>query len=336
MRQSHHLNLSEAIHGLKAFICASCQLTLCSLGLFVIFHLLLPEETQAQPYLQPTDSQQTSAPLPANDLQNQPLVVPPISFVDINSGRFDKLEINLLGGQFLDGSVDQLHLVAKNMDLAKGLLACLNVEVTGGHFQDFTLDHLKLNTQGALIFDTGILFNHRMLQFSEPALAEVTAVVTQKSLNLFLNSPNTLNRLAVVALKKSSFLSNLLGASGNLISFASGNVLLERDNHLEFSLDSRLAVGNVTLPIPLQLSTKMTLQNGWVYLSDTHLLTSGQEISPLLSQMIVDRVNSLSAWGQRSDDIQFNFTDLRVVPQDRFVLTGTAAVRRLRFGRSAL
>src|ERR1700723_541111 len=43
---------------------------------------------------------------------SQPVVVPPISFVDVNSGHFGKLEINLEDAQFLDTAVDRLHLLA--------------------------------------------------------------------------------------------------------------------------------------------------------------------------------------------------------------------------------
>ncbi len=51
-----------------------------------------------------------------------PVLVPPISFVDVNSGRFGKLEIDLTDGQFLDAAVDQMHLTANNLDVKEGLL----------------------------------------------------------------------------------------------------------------------------------------------------------------------------------------------------------------------
>src|SRR5580700_4451019 len=67
----------------------------------------------------------------------EPMVVPPISFVDVNSGRFGKLEIDLENGQFLDTAVDKLHLVARDFDVQPGTLKSLNINLTGGHIHDF-------------------------------------------------------------------------------------------------------------------------------------------------------------------------------------------------------
>src|SRR5262249_14306782 len=79
---------------------------------------------QATP-LQPTGPQPTfSSPWSGQG----PIIVPPISFVDVNSGRFGKLEIDLEDGVFLEGAVDRLHFVAREMDLTKGSLASLDVD----------------------------------------------------------------------------------------------------------------------------------------------------------------------------------------------------------------
>jgi hypothetical protein len=269
---------------------------------------------------------------PAGQAGSAPLIVPPITFVDVNSGRFGKLEIDLEDGQFMDGAVDRLHLLAKNMDMRQGSLDALDMDMTGGHLQDFTFDRLSLSTQGTLTFDTGVLFNHRMLQFISPAVAQVTAVVSQESLNRFVNSPTTLNRLSVAAFKQTGILESLLG-NPNLLTITGADVALKKNSRVFLTMQTRLGVGEMAIPVPLELNTQMVLRDGWVYLTDTHLSTAGQEISPQLSKLIVDKVNNLSSWGHRSDDIQFNFTSLKVVPGDKFVLQGTAYVRRLRFGR---
>ena len=112
----------------------------------------------------------------------EPVVVPPISFVDVNSGRFGKLEIDLEEAQFLDTAVDKLHLVARNFDVEGGTLKSLSVAIAGGHIHDFIFDQLSMNTSGALKFDPGILLNHRVLQFDQPAQADVSVVVSQASL----------------------------------------------------------------------------------------------------------------------------------------------------------
>ncbi|MCA9815752.1 MAG: hypothetical protein KC652_11605, partial [Cyanobacteria bacterium HKST-UBA01] len=76
-----------------------------------------------------------NAPNPMQGILNQPLtnsgpgaiVVPPISFVDINTGRFGKLEIDLDDGEFMEGSCKNIHLVARDMDLREGLLKSLDI-----------------------------------------------------------------------------------------------------------------------------------------------------------------------------------------------------------------
>ena len=296
--------------------------------------------TSPQPYSQPALPYRPFSGAPGFSPQMRPadaqgpIIAPPITFIDVNSGRFDKLDIDLEGGQFLDGAVDKLHLTARNMDLTAGTLNSLAVDVTGGHFQDFTFDRLTMNTQGTLNFDTAVLFNHRTLQFSTPALADVSAVISQDSLNRFVNSPRTLDRLSVAASKGSGFLESLLGSNPNLLTITAASVALQKNNRLALGAQTKLGVGQLAVPVPLELNTQMLLKDGWLYLTDTHLTTAGQEISPQLSQLIVDKVNGLAEWGHRSDDITFNFTTIKVVPGDKFVLQGTAQVKRLRFGRN--
>lgn len=275
---------------------------------------------------------------PANNesvLNNGPVVVPPISFIDINSGRFGKLEIDLTDAQFLDAAVDKMHLTAQNLDLNSGTLQSLAIDIKGGHFQDFTFDNLVLETSGTLNFDVGILLNQKALQFRTPATAQVSAVISEEGLNRFLKSPRTLDRLSVNSGKKLGFLKNLLGNNANIgLTVTDGNIKLDRGNRVTISMATKLAAGGVGVPIPVELNTRLGLKDGWVELSDTHLLTSGQEISPELSNMIVKKVNGLANWGQSTDDIVFKFTKLKVVPGNKFILEGTADVNRLRFGRN--
>ncbi|HEY9784480.1 MAG TPA: LmeA family phospholipid-binding protein [Candidatus Obscuribacterales bacterium] len=264
-----------------------------------------------------------------------PILVPPISFVDINSGRFGKLEMDIEDGHFMDGSVDKMHILARDLDLAEGLLKSLNVDVTGGHFQDFTFDQLTLNTEGDLHFDSGILFNHRMFKFTTPAQAQVTAVISQNSLNKFINSPRTLDRLSARMTRPGGMLANLLGAAPGNVGFnlTGGDIKLGKSNSLMLNLDTRVGIGQVGVPIPVAVNTKLELKDGWPLMTDTKVLTAGQQLPPELSRVLVDKVNSLANWGTRSEDIHFSFTDLKVVPGNRCILRGTAEVNQLRFSR---
>jgi len=179
------------------------------------------------------------------------------------------------------------------------------------------------------------LLNQKILQFRTPANAQVSAVISEESLNRFLKSPRTLDRLSVNSGKKLGFLKNLLGNNANIgLTVTNGNITLDKGNRVVINMDTRLAAGGVGVPIPVQLNTRLGLRDGWVELTDTHLLTSGQEISPELSNMVVKKVNGLANWGQSTDDIIFKFTRLKVVPGNKFILEGTADVNRLRFGRS--
>ncbi|MBX9669750.1 MAG: hypothetical protein K2X93_19155 [Candidatus Obscuribacterales bacterium] len=264
-----------------------------------------------------------------------PMVAPPISFVDVNSGKFGKLEIDLEAAQFLDASVDNLHLIARNMDLREGLLNSLDIAVTGGHMQDFIFDKLTLTTQGSMRFDAGVLFNQKILQFTQPTQADVTCEISQESLNKFVNAPDTLDRLSATAVKKAGMLAGLFGGNAPSIgvTVSNGQVVLGKSNRVNIKFDAKVGVGEMAVPMPIEVQSVLGLSNGWVEATDTKLMTAGQEISPAISQWLVKKVNGLSSWGTKSDDIHFQFTDIKVKPGKGFVLRGTAQVNRLRFAR---
>lgn len=269
-------------------------------------------------------------------LNNQgPILAPPISFVDINSGRFGKLDIDMEDGQFLDGAAKQLHLTARNLDLNEGILKSLDINVNGGTFQDFTIDQLSLTTAGDLNFDTGILLNHKILRFTTPAHAQVTATISQDGLNRFINSPRTLERLSYTATKSGGMLANLLGSMGGNVGFSltQGDIKLTKSNSISMNLVTRVGIGQVGVPIPVEIKAKLGLKDGWVEMQDTQVSTNGQTLSPEIAKLLVNKVNGLSNWGKRSDDIQFSFTELKVVPGKQFILKGTAEVKQLRFSR---
>jgi hypothetical protein len=269
-------------------------------------------------------------------LNNQgPILAPPISFVDINSGRFGKLDIDMEDGQFLDSAAKHLHLTARNLDLNEGILKSLDINVQGGTFQDFTIDQLTLSTAGDLNFDTGILLNHKILRFTTPAQAQVSATISQASLNSFINSPQTLQRLSYSATKSGGMLASLLGGMGGNVGFSltQGDIKLAKANSVNLNLITRVGIGQVGVPIPVDIKAKLGLKDGWLEMQDTQVSTNGQQLPPEIAKLLVNKVNGLSNWGKRSDDIQFSFTELKVIPGKQFILKGTAEVKQLRFSR---
>ena len=257
------------------------------------------------------------------------------SELDISSGRFGRLDIDLVDAKFSEASVDKLHLTATDMDLKASTLKSLAITVNGGHFQEFIFDQFTLNTQGDLNFDSSLLLNDKVLQFSTPAEANVTAVVNQESLNAFLSSPITLEKLSVQANKRVGMLATMLGANASNfgITLSGANVSLLKQNRVSITTNANVGMGGVGVPLPLELNGKLGLENGWIAVSDTHLNTNGQEISPQLSEMLVKKINGLASWGTKSNDIQFSFTDLKVIAGKQFILKGTAKINRLRFGK---
>jgi hypothetical protein len=264
-----------------------------------------------------------------------PVVVPPISFVDVNAGRFGKLEIDLEDGQFLDAAVDKLHLTAKDLDVKEGVLKSLDIAVYGGHLSDFTFDHLTVSSQGDLKFDPGMLINHRLLQFIEPVSAYVTATVSQASLNRYLNSPRTLSKLSVTVGRKAAAIASLVGVDTRSLGLnvSQADLAIKRGNTVIVDFQSNFGFGQVGLPINAEVQGKLDLQDGWLAVSEPHLLTAGQEISPELSALLLKKIASISQAVQNSQDIRFSFTDLKVVPNKHIQLKGTAQISRLRFGR---
>ena len=264
-----------------------------------------------------------------------PIAAPPLSFVDINTGRFGKLEIDMEDGQFMDGAADNIHLTARQMDFGQGELKSLDIEARGAHVRDFIIDKITMSTQGALHFDSGLMLNQKTLQFTQPATAQVTAVISQESLNKFLKAPNTLDRLSYSVTQKGGMLANLLGAAGANagLSVQNASLVLGKNNKVNLEADGKIGMGGMSIPLSAQLDSELFLENGWVLLRNTKVMTAGQELSPQLSEMLVKKVNSLSNLGTKSDDIHFSFTDLKVISGKQLVVSGTAQINRLRFGR---
>lgn len=265
----------------------------------------------------------------------QPVVVPPITFVDVNSGRFGKLEIDLEDAQFLDTAVDKLHLVAKNLDVREGVLKSLDISVRGGHIHDFTFDQLNMATETSMNFDPGALLNHRILQFTQPIQTEVTATVSQDSLNRFLNSPKTLDKLSVTANGRAAAIASMVGINGSLgLSVAKASLVIEKHNKIAVNFDSNLGVGQMGIPINGEIEGTLDLEDGYLNVSDTHILTNGQELPPQVSNMLVKKIDSVANSIQKSDDIRFSFSELKVIAGKRIQLRGIAQVNRLRFGQA--
>ncbi|HNH72903.1 MAG TPA: hypothetical protein PLF23_03975, partial [Candidatus Obscuribacter sp.] len=137
--------------------------------------------------------------------------------------------------------------------------------------------------------------------------------------------------------QKAAILANLLGAgAGNLgLTMETADISLLNSNKVNISATGKLGLAQLAVPLSAQVESRLFLQDGWVQVGDTKLMTAGQEISPQLSQMLVAKINNLSNLGQKSDDIHFSFTNLKVVPGKQLMVTGTAQVNRLRFGRQS-
>jgi len=269
-------------------------------------------------------------------VQAPPVLTAPTSLIDLNSARFGKLTIDLQNGQFHDTSIDSGSATAIDMDFRQGSLKGLNIDVLGGHFQQFIFDEMTINTGGDLHFDPRTLLQEKVLQFSTPAKADVMVTVSQDSLNKFLADPNTLQNLSVTVSKRLGGLASLFGASlANLgVKLHEAHIVLNKGNKIVIAVNADLEMAGVGVPLSFEVDAQLGIKDGWVDVSDTHLMTNGQEISPQLSEMLVKKINSLASWGHKSDDIQFDFTDIKVVPGKQFTVKGTAQIKRLRLERS--
>ncbi len=256
----------------------------------------------------------------------------PDRLIDLNSCKCSSLTFDIDSGQFMNANVNKLQVALLNLDTYQGLLGSLELILNGGQFESFFLDQLRMKTESVLSFSTESLLNKRSFDFRNPAIANVSAVISQNSLNRFISSPSTLQLLSNGAQNKlPSLLGELVGAALQLrVQQASLRLLPE--NRVQIDALANAAVLGSQNTIPVSILAKLALQDGWVSLTDTQILTAGQPIPQELSAALVKRVNGLAQWGNKNDDIQFRFTRLTVVPGDRFELSGQARIKRLRFG----
>jgi hypothetical protein len=277
---------------------------------------------------------------------NMPLQVQPGQFpqgqmspdqvcpMDLTSATFGKLVIDMENAQFMSATVGAMHLGVLGLDMKNSSLKGLEIAVRSGQFKDVAFDQLSISAQGDMTFDRNELMNQRTIHFSPPIQAQVSAVVSQDSLNRFINAPGTLERLSGSASQKIRMLAGMLGSNANVgLHLSDASVQLEKGNRVNMGVKAQIGMGGVGVPLPLNVDTKLGLNDqGWIALSNTKLISNGQEISPMLSNMLVKHFNEMTDWGKRNDDMKFSFTELKVVPNKQFIVKGTAQVSRLRFG----
>ena len=254
------------------------------------------------------------------------------SLINLNSGRFAKFEFDIVGGQFQDSSVAGLHLIATDLDMSRGLLGGLQLKVSGGQFQDFTFDQLVIASTSPVAFSTEALLNRRSFEFTQPVMANVGVVVSQKNLNQFVASPRTLQLLSSGASNHLSGLLTELIGTALAVKFQSAQVQLQPDNRVQVDVNVSIDLLKPGTAVPLSVSSKLGLADGWVNLSETRILTSGQELPAEMGNLVISRINKLAEVGRNNPDLRFTFTQLRVIPGDRFELAGSAEIKRLRFG----
>jgi hypothetical protein len=296
-----------------------------------------PLDQSLQQPAQPTQPNTTGDTTPQPGLTTPAdQVAPPMSLIDLSSASFGKLTIDLSNAQFKESSIDRGQLVAQDMDFRRGILRGLSMHVFGGRFEQFIFDEMLVNTSGDLQFNPQLLLTDKILQFSTPAQADILVTVSQASLNQFLDSPKTLEKISVTASKRIGALASLFGAGGASIGLQITNaqVVLAKGNKIIIDVKANVGMAGVGVPLSFQIDAKLGIKDGWVEVTDTHLITNGQELSPQLSEMLVRKINSLASWGQKSDDIKFQFTDVKVLPNKQFAVKGTALISRLRMSRA--
>jgi hypothetical protein len=267
--------------------------------------------------------------------QNQVLVTPS-SLIDLTSASFDHFEVNVDRAQFKETSLDHAHIGVQGMDFRQGTLQGLSISLSGGRFEQFIFDQMNIDTDGQMHFDPALLLTEKVLQFDAPQRANISVIVSQASLNQFLSSPKTLDKISVTASKRISTIASFFGANAANIGLhlTDVKVFLQKANKVVLQITANVGMGGVGVPLSFQIDAKLGIKNGWVEVTDAHLITNGQEISPQLSEALLRKVNSLASWGHRSDDIQFQFNDIKVLPGKQFVVKGTVIIKRLRLTRT--
>ena len=179
--------------------------------------------------------------------------------IDLTTATVGKLDLELDNAQFLESAVDKLHLIVNDLDMKNGTLSGLDIAVKGGMFRDMAFDQLSIVTQGRF-FQSRRVAKQQDLQFAAPVEAQVIPVVSQDSLNRFLNAPETLQRLSVVGAQKMKFLANMLGSNANIgLTLSQAAVQLEKGSRVNVAVQAKVGMGGMGVPLPLAVDTKLAL-----------------------------------------------------------------------------
>jgi hypothetical protein len=135
---------------------------------------------------------------------------------------------------------------------------------------------------------------------------------------------------------KVAAIASLVGvSSGNIgLNISQADVALKKGNKVAVDFQSNIGLGQMGLPLNGEIEGTLGLKDGWLDISDPHLATGGQQLSPELSAMLLKKIGGISTSAQKSEDIRFVFTDLKVVANKQIQLKGTAQISRLRFGKA--
>lgn len=253
------------------------------------------------------------------------------ALAQIDTASMDSFNIQLDNARFKKSQVFKLNIIARGLNFAEGKVDYLTIMCLGFQDKNIILDKLTL-TLNNVNFDPENLFSKQQFLLSSPVDAKASVILTETSINSFLNSPKTLENLSQISKVKIKKFG--LELNSGLISFIEPHAKILPNDTLQ--IDMLASLGNM-INFPVRFSTRLAIANNNLILASPLLNTSGMDLPPEVAQILNAKLNQLIAREQDKikDDAEISVTSIETIPGTHIALSGKALIKKLKFGKKS-
>lgn len=250
------------------------------------------------------------------------------AYSQLKNSKISNLKVELNKADFTESSFDKLFVESNGVDFSNGTATFVGIHSFGFRKDDIIIDEINVTLKN-ISFVTDSLISNQELLLNNPVEASGNIVVTEKAINSILNQPKILENFSNMTETKISKFGIQLNAG--MISFYQPKASILPNNRLQ--IEMMASVANL-LAFPVKFSCTIALQNSRLTMSSPELITSGVTLPSDISQIINDKLNQLLDMNAKiGDEMNVQITSLEMVPRQKIIVSGTATIKKLNFGK---